>query len=778
MTKRSDALPAWSGLVADPTLGGLAFGAAASDVVDEWLVGLLGDEPGVALLAVGALGRRELCPESDLDLVLIHDGRRGRDLGALADRLWYPIWDAGFKLDHSVRTPNQARTIADDDLKAALGLLDARVVAGDHPIGDKLIERIATEWRDRAKKRLPALDVAVQERHRGAGDVAHALEPDLKEGRGGSRDVAIVRSLAKVTTVVTTDERFEDAIAALFDARVALQRVAGHTDRLLLEHQDRVAEQLGLGDADDLMLRVSTAARTVATQSDDAWRAVRAWLQGPRGRSAPGRDVPLSPAVVLRDGEVALLADASPATDPALVLRVAADAAYLGAPIARPTLRRFDAELGPVAEPWSDDTRDAFVALLGGGDAMVPLVELLDERGLFVHYLPEWDRVRCKPQRNAFHRFTVDRHLLEAVARADDLVRSVRRPDLLLVGALLHDLGKGGSGDHTDNGVVLAQTVATRMGFEPDDVAVLVDLVRHHLLLPSFATGRDLDDPATIAAVADAAGTEDTLDLLAALTVADSVATGPTAWSEWKAGLVRGLVERARVELRRRAGEAVAATTPTGRDPHLDTFDGTLTVDPRPGGVTLVAPDALGLLAIEVAVLGVHAQSVRRARTFTVDGVAVGEFELEPERGREPDWDRIATDLRAALVDPAPIRELLIARSARYGTFTRPTAARPADPRVFVDNDATDAATLVEVRAADGIGVLARITDAIAGRQVRVEQAYVSTLGHEVVDTFYVTTPGGAKLTDPDIVTGLEDALLVALTPSVSDSSHADDQLR
>jgi [protein-PII] uridylyltransferase len=781
VTKRSDALPAWGGLVADPALGGLAFGAEASRVVDEWLVGLLGDEPGVVLLAVGAYGRRELCPESDLDLALIHDGRRGRDVAALADRLWYPIWDAGFKLDHSVRTPNQARAIGDDDVKAALGLLDARRVAGDREMASSLVDRIAMEWRDRAKKRLPALDDLVQERHRGAGDVAHALEPDLKEGRGGTRDIAVVRSLAKVTTVVTTDERFADAIAVMFEARVALHRVAGQTDRLLLEHQDEVADLLGLGDADELMTRVSSAARTVATQSDDAWRAVRAWLQGPRGRSAAGRDVPLSPAVVLRDGEIALLADASPASDPALVLRVAADAAYLGAPIARPTLRRFDAELVPVPEPWSDDTRDAFVALLGGGDAMVPLVELLDERGLFVRFLPEWEGVRCRPQRNAFHRFTVDRHLLEAVARADDVVRSVRRPDLLLVGALLHDLGKGGPGDHTDNGVVLAETVATRMGFTPDDVAVLVDLVRHHLLLPSFATGRDLEDPATIAAVADAAGTEDTLDLLAALTVADSLATGPTAWSEWKASLVRGLVDRARYELRRRAGATALDAVPGMRDPHLDSFDGTLTVDPRPGGVTLVAPDALGLLAIEVAVLGVHAQSVRRARTFTVDDVAIGEFELEPERGREPDWDRIATDLRAALVDPAPIREQLAARSARYATFTRPTAARPADPRVLVDNDATDAATLVEVRAADGIGVLARITDAIAGRQVRVEQAYVSTLGHEVVDTFYVTTTDGAKLTDPNLVAGLEDALLAALTISSRTSSatpQGDDQLR
>ncbi len=437
-------------------------------------------------------------------------------------------------------------------------------------------------------------------------------------------------------------------------------------------------------------------------------------------------------------------------------------------------MRRFDAEVGAVPAPWTDDTRDAFVALLGGGDAMVPMVELLDEHGLFVRYLPEWDRVRCRSQRNAFHRFTVDRHLLEAVARADDLVRSVRRPDLLLVGALLHDLGKGGSGDHTDNGIVLAQTVATRMGFDVDDVAVLVDLVRHHLLLPSFATGRDLEDPATIATVADAAGTEDTLDLLAALTVADSIATGPTAWSEWKAGLLDRLVDRARVELRRRGGEPVADVTTTHRDPHLDTFDGTLTVDPHPGGVTLVAPDALGLLAVEVAVLGVHAQSVRRARTFTVDGVAIGEFELEPERGREPDWDKVGADLRAALVDAASIREQLAARSARYSTFSRPTAARPADARVFVDNHATTVATIVEVRAADGIGVLARITDAIASCDVRVEQAYVSTLGHEVVDTFYVTAPDGTKLTDPEVVAGLE----MALSSTLSDSRQSDDQLR
>jgi [protein-PII] uridylyltransferase len=355
----------------------------------------------------------------------------------------------------------------------------------------------------------------------------------------------------------------------------------------------------------------------------------------------------------------------------------------------------------------------------------------------------------------------------------------VRRPDLLLVGALLHDLGKGLPGDHTGNGVALAADVAARMGFADDDVAVLVELVRLHLLLPSYATGRDLADPATVHAVADAVGSEDVLDLLAALTVADSIATGPTAWSAWKGGLVDHLVASTRAELRRRAGDVLTAPpSPPVRDAHLDAFDGTALVEPRPGGVVLVAPDALGLLALEVATLGVHAQGVRSARTFTVDDVAIGDFDLEPERGREPDWDAFTDDLRAALVDGTAIRERLAARRSRYGTFGRRSAARPADPRVLVDNDATDLATLVEVRAADGIGVLARITDVFAGSDVRVEQAYVSTLGHEVIDTFYVTTPEGAKVTEPDVVAALEAALVDALLGPVSGSSQSDDQLR
>jgi len=754
-------------LVDDGSLRGSAFASAYTDAADGWLRGIVGDESGVALIAVGAYGRRELCPASDLDLVLVHDGRRkAREVSELADRVWYPVWDSGVALDHSVRTIKEALGVAADDLKAALGLLEARLVVGDPDIAAVLMRRVREAWIDRARHRLKPLLEMVNGRHRASGDVAFALEPDLKAAKGGMRDLAILRVLATVTPVVTPDTvRLSVAAETLLEIRVALQRRAGATDRLALARQDEVAADLGDADADALMGRVSSAGRTVAWQCDDAWRSVCSWLEGPRGRSVVGADRALGPGLVLRDGEVALVADASPADDASLVLRAASAAAHRGVPIARATLDRFEAELGDVGVPWTTESRDAFLALLGAGDTAVLELEFLDQHGLLGRFLPEWDLVRSRVQRNAFHRFTVDRHLLETVARACDLVRRVRRPDLLLMGALLHDLGKGMPGDHTDNGVELAAVIAERMGFSPEDVSAIVDLVRYHLLLPSYATGRDLNDPSTIATVAAAVGSEQMLDLLHALTEADSIATGETAWTPWKAQLVSRLVAATREVLHDvEAPDRPESNWPAGAV--WDGFDGQARVEPRDDTVVIVAADAVGLLAAEVAVLGVHALDVRSARTKTIGAVAVGEFSVESQRGVPPDWDAVQSDLRAALDDPEPVRRRLEERALRYAPHARAAAAREAEPRVLFDNDATPAATVVEVRAADGIGVLFRITSAFASLGVRVEQAYVSTLGHEVVDTFYVTGPDQSKIVDSESLARVARALLHSLRSS------------
>ena len=278
--------------------------------------------------------------------------------------------------------------------------------------------------------------------------------------------------------------------------------------------------------------------------------------------------VPGEPGIAIGQEEVVLTVTADTEGDASLGLRLAAVSAEKELPIARDALNLL-ARKAPVPEqPWPPSLRATLVRVLASGRPAIAAVEALDRRHLFDRYLSEWAWVRNKPQRNPYHRFTVDRHLLEACANAASLVHRVDRPDLLLVGTLLHDLGKGFPGDHTEAGMVVATEVADRMGFEPDDRDVLVSLVEHHLLLPDVATRRDLTDPATAERVAEAVGSRRTLDLLAAMVEADSLATGPSAWSPWKAGLVAELVERTRRAPGRRAPPATGASAHRRRPAH------------------------------------------------------------------------------------------------------------------------------------------------------------------------------------------------------------------
>ena len=480
----------------------------------------------------------------------------------LADRLWYPIWDSGVSVDHSVRTVPEARRVAAEDLRALLGLLDARHVAGDASLTDQLRSQVLGDWRALASRRLSDLLASCRERVQRVGDVAFALEPEIKEGRGGLRDLAVLRAVAASWVADAPREGLAAAQTTLLDVRDALHIVTGRrTDRLVLHDQQAVAAALGLPDEDVLLRRVAGAARTVAYASDLTWARVeraivtrgrrRTFLTGPRRTTLRS---PLADGVVEQDGEVVLARDARPGDDPTLVLRAAAAAAQAGLRLSPYAVERLAAESPDLPEPWPPAARDALVSLLGAGPALVPVWEALDQSGLVVRLLPEWDMVRFRPQRNPVHRFTVDRHLVESVVHASALARRVRRPDLLLLGALLHDLGKGWPGDHTDAGVQVVRKLAPRLGLGDDDVDTLAALVRDHLLLPDTATRRDLDDPATLVTVLRSVDDVGYLELLHALTEADALATGPLAWSEWKAGLVGELVSRVRASL---AGQQV-----------------------------------------------------------------------------------------------------------------------------------------------------------------------------------------------------------------------------
>lgn len=746
-------------LLADPSLHGLALARCYAELVDTWLAALLGDEDGVALVAVGGHGRRQLFPASDVDLVLVHKGRR--DIASVAERIWYPIWDAHLALDHSVRTVKEALAVAREDLKAALGLLDARWVAGDPALAAELIERAGRQWRDGARRGLGLLDQMCALRHEREGEVAFLLEPDLKEGKGGLRDVAAIRAMVVAAPILPEEDLALDAATeTLALARVELHRQSGRAqDRLLLQDQDAVAAALGLRDADVLMAGVAGAARSIAWAGDDAWRRIRSWLAGPRGRAlAPDRV--LGPGIVLREGEVEVLGDGG-GSELTAILEAAEAAAQNGTRLSRAalaTLALRSRHIDPLS-PWPPDALRALVSLLGAGRAAIDVLEDLDHHGVLVRMLPEWEAVRNRPQRNAYHRYTVDRHLMEAAAKAAALVRRVARPDLLVVGALLHDLGKGYPGDHTDAGIVVVGEVAPRLGFAPGDVEVLVAMVRHHLLLPDAATRRDLADPSTIEAVAQAVGDRQTLDLLAALTEADSLATGESAWSTWKAGLVAELVDK--------VGRALAGQPPEPLpafplERHRDL------VARAAGGwelvhdgerLSVVAPDGPGLFALVTGALALEGLTVLASDAWSGHGVAVSEHVVRPERGGAPDWEALRSRLAHLAGSPELLAPALARRSRDYAS-RRPRSG--PGPRVRIDLEASSSATVLELWAADEVGLLHRVAAALAALNLDIRHAKAQTLGHEVVDTFYLLDAAGRKIAYPPALAALEAAVLAA----------------
>lgn len=731
-------------LLARPDLDGTGRRAALTDWYDTWLGGLapqLSGMSGVALVAVGGLGRCEPAPYGDVDLVLLHSGQKF--IGQLADSIWYPVWDAGLSLDHSVRTMHEALTVGGRDLKAGAGLLDARHIAGDPQLTRELLDSARAAWRSKAAARLTELREACQRRWAARGEVAHLLEPDLKEGRGGLRDVAVLRSIAAAQVV---DVHWRDVRAAhvnLLDIRDALHLVAGRSqEQLRLQEQDAVAALLGLADADMLVHSVASSARRIAFALDTAWRAVQRWSNSRKRGWASRKPLvvrrPLADGVVEQDGEVLLARDAAPATDPVLGLRVAAAAARADLPIGPYALERLQVELAAMPEPWSEQARNTLVTLLGSGPALVGIWEALDQHDLLGRMLPEWESVRSRPQRNAVHRFTVDRHLVATAVGAGAFIRRVSRPDLLLLGALLHDIGKGAPGDHTANGERLVGRIGPRLGLSPPDADTLEAMVRHHLLLPDTATRRDLDDPATTdTVVAAVGGSVELLDLLHALTEADAAATGPAAWSDWKAGLVAELVERVRA---RAGGGELPGPAPADAEVLARARGGETVVEVGPGEVVVSAAGATGLLSRAAGALSLHRLDVLAASASTVEGISYLRFAVQARFGSVPDAVLVRADVRRALAGELPLEERLAERERAYSGHSvggEPAGASPA-PRVLWFDDAATDAVVLELRAADRLGLLHRVTAALERCQADVRSARVATLGGDVVDAFYL----------------------------------------
>jgi [protein-PII] uridylyltransferase len=714
---------------------------------------------GIALAAVGGYGRGELCPGSDLDILIVHNDSFSEDaLKTFVNSVLYPIWDGKTdsadiprSVDHSVRTLSQTREAANTDLKVAMGLLDIRLIGGDASLVASVQHNAIDEWRRDSKRRLSELKFLLAGRHERAGELAYLLEPDLKEARGGLRDIVALRAIAMSGAIDIPLERVSAAESSLNSIRETLHFQSGRAkDRLLFQEQDKVAAALGYSDADALMGEVAKSARAVDYLLQSTWHrldhqgkdGLGRFLRRPRITSV-GR------GIIVAHQEVVVGIGAITMEDPVLGLRAAAKAAQLGLHLSMESCvllaQSLKAGIGSLPNPWPREAREDLVALVGAGSAMVPVWEALDQEEIISTWLPEWKAVRSLPQRNFLHRHTVDRHMVETAVHAAALTRSVHRPDLLLIAALFHDIGKGGPDDHSEHGADLIEPLARRIGFGDADVATLVLLVRHHLLLSATATRRDLHDPATIASVMSVIPDLASLELLHALSIADGEATGSAAWSNWKATLVADLVNRVRIAMSGSIFAAEPELTPEQRGfAEVGALRVEVFVRDSDYAIEIIAPDRPGLLSIVAGVLNLARLDVRSARTKShgISAVMKWIVSLDPN-APIPTAEKIHRDIHAALNGQGDLERRIQERVKAYSQL--PSIPVPP-PVVETFDQASSECTVFEVRSHDQPGLLFRIGDAITRCRVDIRSAIVTTLGAEAIDTLYATEISGGPL--------------------------------
>jgi [protein-PII] uridylyltransferase len=603
------------------------------------------------------------------------------------------------------------------------------------------------------------------------------LQPAVAKALGLDGEDGVDQLMAAVHTTARTVEYL-----AAVETRTLAERLLGGPRRSGLV---RRLEPGGIRLEDGLLVVDPTDAERARSPAPDVGAPSGRVAQGGMGGSPLSTGAPEAEAADDREAEVLL------------AMGLLAARARTGRQIARPTLtwleQTFDRE--PL-EAWPEPLRAAFMTVLRGPEA-VGACELLDHVGGWAVLLPEWTGVRGRVQHDPWHRYTVDGHAFAAAAEVSRLLEQDERAartateagdlDALYLAAIFHDIGKGSGADHSVAGELLTRRALARMGLEPDELEEVAVLVRHHLLLVETATRRDLDDPSVVEGVAAALGSPRRVRLLHLLTVADGLATGPAAWNDWKGTLVADLASRVlhvlergsapspgdpeamagRIEAARPAlaGQAarLLATLP---DSYLSSLAGgdaaelgeeleLLADPPGPGGVryrvdpsgdghglvTVCAADRPGTLARTTGVLALHRVSVLRAHIWsTRAGLALQRFAVQAPATLR--WERLGADLDAAWAG----RLAVDARLERKARDYRPPS--PVEPDVRVLPDESAHSTVVEVRAGDALGLLHAIAAALGDLDLDVRVAKIDTLGDRVVDTFYVRSPWGAKLSD------------------------------
>lgn len=685
---------------------------------------------GVAIVAIGGYGRSELSPYSDVDLMLLHSGD---DPSELAATLFRPLWDARLRVGHSVRTLGEAASAARERFDTQTTLLTSRLVSGDEELFSRLMDEVSAVTRARPLRR----HLVSEERIRRETTPYLLMATDVKKGRGGLRTLhgfEWERRREELVGRFSTDSSQEEGEAreALLRVRNALHAVTGRPhDVYSADLRDQVARWLG-GDVAECARELVAAMQSVDGLAAHRWPEVleerprRVWARR-SARRPPAVGASRLPAI------------------------------------------------------------DEMIRLLQNGERGRMGFERLWESGRLRDLLPEWSVVRSLPQLAPFHEHPVAAHLWRTVDEMQGLIEDdghygrvaaeVDDPTILLLAAFLHDIGKGGDGDHADVGASIAAAFCARIGVDGGRAQLVEGAVRNHLLLPTAATRRDLDDPAAIDEVAAAVGSVRLLQVLYLLAVADSRATGRTMWNDWKATLVRTLFTRCAagfgadrpVQGGTSRGEVMAAVAPgkvTEVEAHLDgmpddylrsftvsdvlwhvdlvaDLDGASVVGVRSGGpkemAVVVGRARPGFRRQVAEALAANGIDVLEARLFSrADAMIVDTFRVHDDRtggGVEPDkWDTLRADVEAGLSGSLDTAGKMASRAAAYAE------GEGAEPLVRSSTDPASGDLVVTIECTDRIGRLAEILGIFNASGLEIRLAKIDSRAGEVIDTFYVAS--------------------------------------
>lgn len=642
---------------------------------------------GTALAATGSLARAEMTPYSDLDLILLHPADQTPTPTEL-EELWYPIWDAGYRLNHSVRTPADCAGMLSADSTAALALLELNHLRGAVELSHQTRKLVLRQWRAEIHRNFDAVAETAIDRWRRSGSVVAMTHPDLKHGRGGLRDIALLGALALGNLADAPDLREQHRL--LLDVRTQLHVHARRCrDVLDPEFAAEVAGDLGFRDRYELAASLADAARTIDEQVNHTLGIARAAVtrradhganraaatgRQPHATARPGSRRPLDVDVVDAGGYITLSRDPD-LSDPGLLLRVSSAAARTGLPVADSCWHRLQT-LPELPTPWREVMMEDFTATLSSAEHTQRVINTMDHVGLWTKVVPWWEHIRGRMPRERNHIHTIDQHSLVTVAYCASASVTVARPDLLLLAALFHDIGKGHGRPHAQVGAEFLARMSADMGFHLRDRICLQTLVAEHTTMARLVTTRDPYADTTLDELLDALNHDLlTVNLLAVLTEADAKATGPGVWNRRLATGVVTLTGRAHrhlTQLRPRRPMVFSAAEiglrETGEDPGA-------------GVVTWRGDYLRGSIRV-LAVIGAKEWNIEAARvTPREDGSWHGEFTAR---------SRVAMEL-----DPAGFIQ-----AYKSGVHSTLPAVKPAPTATYWDGD------LLEVRTADRLGAL------------------------------------------------------------------------